>query len=62
LGGLLLTANDAVLKWLTGDYPVGQVLFFRGLFVLAAISIIVRGLRVRDQKFDRFHPTTILRR
>jgi len=41
LGGFLLTANDAVLKWLTGDYPVGQLLFFRGLFVLAAISIIV---------------------
>ena len=23
LGGALLTTNDAVLKWLTGDYPVG---------------------------------------
>ncbi|NQV84120.1 MAG: DMT family transporter [Rhodospirillales bacterium] len=36
-----MTANDAVLKWLTGDYPVGQLLFFRGLFVLMAISVIV---------------------
>ncbi|MBL4690945.1 MAG: DMT family transporter [Rhodospirillales bacterium] len=41
LGGLLLTANDAVLKWLTGDYPVGQLLFFRGLFVLLAITLFV---------------------
>ncbi len=41
LGGALLTMNDAVLKWLTGDYPVGQLLFFRGLFVFAAISLIV---------------------
>jgi drug/metabolite transporter (DMT)-like permease len=41
LGGFLLTANDAVLKWLTNDYPVGQLLFFRGLFVLAAISIYI---------------------
>ena len=41
LGGLLLTANDAVLKWLTGDYPVGQLLFFRGLFVLLAIGLFV---------------------
>ena len=41
LGGALLTMNDAVLKWLTGDYPVGQLLFIRGLFVLAAISLIV---------------------
>ncbi len=37
----MLTANDAVLKWLTGEYPVGQLLFFRGLFVLMAISVIV---------------------
>jgi len=36
-----LTANDAVLKWLTGDYPVGQLLFFRGLFVLLAITLFV---------------------
>lgn len=39
VGGALLTANDAVLKWLTGDYPVGQLLFVRGLFVLLAISL-----------------------
>ena len=41
LGGALLTSNDAVLKWLSGDYPVGQLLFVRGLFVLLAISLIV---------------------
>jgi len=41
LGGALLTMNDAVLKWLTGDYPVGQLLFIRGLFVLLAISVII---------------------
>jgi drug/metabolite transporter (DMT)-like permease len=41
LGGALLTANDAVLKWLTGDYPVGQLLFYRGLFVLMAVCVIV---------------------
>ena len=41
LGGALLTANDAVLKWLTVDYPVGQLLFVRGLFVLLAVSLIV---------------------
>ena len=42
LGGALLTANDAVLKWLTVDYPVGQLLFVRGLFVfLAGFDILV---------------------
>ncbi len=40
LGGLLLTTNDAVLKWLTGDYPVGQLLFMRGLFVFLAVTVI----------------------
>ncbi|NQU61444.1 MAG: DMT family transporter [Rhodospirillales bacterium] len=41
LGGALLTMNDAVLKWLTGDYPVGQIMFMRGLFVFLPISILV---------------------
>ena len=36
LGGALLTASDAVLKWLTVDYPVGQLLFVRELFVFLA--------------------------
>lgn len=51
--GLFLTLNDAVLKWLTGDYPVGQIMFLRGLFVFLPISLLVwhagglRSLRVR---------------
>lgn len=40
-GGLLLTLNDAVLKWLTGDYPVGQIMFLRGLFVFIPITVLV---------------------
>lgn len=50
--GLFLTLNDAVLKWLTGDYPVGQIMFLRGLFVFLPISFLVwhaggaRSLRV----------------
>ena len=51
--GLFLTLNDAVLKWLTGDYPVGQIMFLRGLFVFLPIALLVwhagglRSLRVR---------------
>lgn len=53
-GGALLTANDAVLKWLTGGYPVGEIMFVRGLFVLPVIGFFVwRGglasLRVHDR-------------
>ncbi|WP_282609575.1 DMT family transporter [Pelagibius sp. Alg239-R121] len=50
--GLFLTLNDAVLKWLTGDYPVGQIMFLRGLFVFLPIILLVwhaggpRSLRV----------------
>ena len=41
LGGALLTMNDAVLKWLTGDFPVGQIIFMRGLFVFLPVSLLV---------------------
>ncbi len=50
--GLFLTLNDAVLKWLTGDYPVGQIMFLRGVFVFLPIILLVwhagglRSLRV----------------
>lgn len=41
MGGALLTTNDAVLKWLTGDFPVGQIIFMRGLFVFLPVSLLV---------------------
>jgi len=40
-GGALLTANDAILKWLTGGYPVGQIMFLRGLFVFVMVAYLV---------------------
>jgi drug/metabolite transporter (DMT)-like permease len=39
-GGALLTLNDALMKWLVGDYAVGQILFMRSLFMLAAVLIV----------------------
>ncbi len=53
-GGLLLTVNDAVMKWLTADYPLGQVLFLRGAFVFLPIALLTwqtggfAALRVRN--------------
>lgn len=41
IGAALLTANDALIKWLTGGYPVGQIMFMRGVFVMIPISIFV---------------------
>ena len=53
-GSALLTVNDAVLKWLSADFPVGQMLFMRGIFVFLPIGFLVwragglRALRVGD--------------
>ncbi len=40
-GGALLTMNDAVMKWLTGDYSTGQIMFVRGLFAYVPIAYFV---------------------
>ena len=51
-GGLLLTINDAIQKWMTADFPTGQLLSMRALFMLAPIAFFVwraggvRALRV----------------
>ncbi|MDP6564409.1 MAG: DMT family transporter [Alphaproteobacteria bacterium] len=52
-GGLLLTLNDAVVKWLSGDLPLGEILLLRGLGALTVIALVllwrrdVGALRVR---------------
>lgn len=43
LGCSLLTLNDATAKWLTTSYPVGEVVFFRG--VVAVMLIVGFGWR-----------------
>jgi drug/metabolite transporter (DMT)-like permease len=57
LGGtVLLTLNDALVKWLVADYPVGEVLFFRGGVVVVGVAGVLwwRGgagaFRVADPK------------
>lgn len=53
-GVALLSLNDGLIKSLTGDYPVGQLLFVRGLFVLPWILLIalhaggLHQLRIRN--------------
>lgn len=41
VAGAFLTANDAVLKWLVGDYSVGQIMFLRGLFAFVPLALLV---------------------
>jgi drug/metabolite transporter (DMT)-like permease len=37
--GLLLTMSDTATKWLTGGYPVGQIMCIRSFFTLLPIMI-----------------------
>jgi len=52
LGVILLVLNDALIKTLTLGYPVGQLLFLRGLFVIPWVLMLatraggLRALRV----------------
>jgi len=41
LGTAVLTGNDAVLKWLTGGYSVGQIMFCRGIFIGIPLTILI---------------------
>jgi len=41
IGSALLTANDTVLKWLSGSYPVGQLMCLRGVFVFIPITFFI---------------------
>lgn len=41
LGGLLLTVNDAIQKWMTADFPTGQLLAMRAVFMLVPIAFLI---------------------
>ncbi len=65
-GGAFLTANDAVLKWLTAGYPVGQLMFVRGLFVFIPILVFVyffggfQSLKVKNPKVHAFRGLLVI--
>jgi drug/metabolite transporter (DMT)-like permease len=40
LGGFFLTVNDAIQKWMTGDFPRGELLAVRGMFVMIPILLL----------------------
>ncbi len=56
IGVVLLCLNDALIKSLTPHYPVGELLFLRGIFICPWILILayraggLRTLRVRNVK------------
>ncbi len=40
IGSLLLTSNDAIVKWVSTGLPVAQLLFLRGALVLAGAVVL----------------------
>src|SRR5258706_15765667 len=67
-GCFLLTLNDAATKWLTGSYPVGEILFMRGVLsvvVLLAITVTQRqltALRPYDLRFQLYRAALFVTR
>ncbi|HJM90949.1 MAG: DMT family transporter [Alphaproteobacteria bacterium] len=41
IGGLLLTTQDGICKWLTAEFHPGEVMFYRGLFTFVPIIVII---------------------
>ena len=41
IAGAILSLTDSLAKHLTGIYPVGEILFFRSLFVFIPILFMV---------------------
>jgi drug/metabolite transporter (DMT)-like permease len=46
-GSALISLNDALLKWLATDLPVGQLLFVRGCFALGLMALVAWRVRLR---------------
>ena len=40
-GSLPLTLNDGVVKWVSGDFQLGQILVSRGLAALIIITLVL---------------------
>ena len=57
----LLPAQDAIVKWLSADYSVFQLLFMRSVFVFVPVAVLVmRGGGPRGPRAKR-PPLLVLR-
>ena len=58
LGSGCIVVNDAAMKWVVTDHPIGEAIFIRGLFALIPISFLVHragGLRALRWHSARSH-------
>jgi S-adenosylmethionine uptake transporter len=50
LGVFVFACSNALAKWLTDGYPVGQILFVRSLVVLAILAVFIRPSDIRAMR------------
>lgn len=66
VGCVLITVNDSVMKSLSGEYPPGESIFVRGLFVSIPIALLVyrggglRTLRVTNSLGQLLRAVTLV--
>ncbi len=52
LGVFVFACSNALAKWLTGGYPVGEILFFRSFVVLGILAFLVSRADIRAMRQD----------
>jgi len=52
LGVFVFACSNALAKWLTGGYPVGEILFFRSFVVLAILAFLVTRADIQAMRED----------
>lgn len=52
LGVFVFACSNALAKWLTGGYPVGEILFFRSFVVLGILAFLVTRADIRAMRQD----------
>jgi drug/metabolite transporter (DMT)-like permease len=66
VAGLLLTTNDGIMKWLTGGYPTGQIMFVRGVFMVIPVYFFIwwaggiRRMRIVSLKGQFYRATFVV--
>lgn len=59
LAGIVFSCNDTAIKWLSGDYPLHEIVLFRSIFgIIFTISFLVPlqgGLRILKTNLIGYH-------
>lgn len=65
-GSACLTLNDALMKWLTPHYPIGELVFLRGIMAVALIVAVAwltgraRQLRIKSLRIQMLRASVMM--